>query len=38
MHYSIQFNPIFFNSNDIQGSDEQSGCSMAYSAAQGENM
>ena len=35
---SIQSNAIFFNSNDIQGSDEQSGCSMAYSPAQGENM
>jgi hypothetical protein len=34
----IQFNAIFFKRNDIQGSDEQSGCSMAYSPAQGENM
>ena len=35
---SIQFNAIFFNSNEIQGSDKQIGCSIAYSPAQGENM
>lgn len=34
----MHFNSICFNSNDIQGSDEQRGCSMAYSPAQGENM
>ena len=35
---SIQFNAIFFNSNEIQGNDEQKGCPMAYSPAQGENI